>query len=75
MSHFKMLISVVSLLASLAAILLCLVVLGTIRHTDHLSNPPLPVAEEAHLVNLCDSEGQECRPVLYHPFGDPFVFD
>jgi len=28
-----------------------------------------------YLANLCDSEGLECRPILYRPFGSPIVFD
>lgn len=75
MSWMKTTVLVVSLVASLCAIVLCLTVMTMVRHETHQSSEVLPVAEEPHLVNLCDSEGQECRPVLYHPFGDPFVFD
>jgi len=28
-----------------------------------------------YLANLCDSEGLDCRPILYRPFGSPIAFD
>jgi len=75
MSRAILLVMVVNLLASLGAIMFCVIMLGVVVHGDHIKSTPLPVAEEAYLVNVCDSEGLECQPLMYHPFGDPFVFD
>jgi len=73
------------ILATLALVVIMTILLVKVlpicaRPTSSEAIEPEPAVEvidsTAYLASLCDQDGDECQPILYHPVGNqPLSFD
>ena len=77
----RMLAEYCNIFATLAlVVIMSIMVFKVLPMFDHQMMKMEPDVEEmtsmAYMANLCDAEGDECRPIMYHPAGnEPLSFD
>ncbi|MFH1142267.1 MAG: hypothetical protein ABIH67_02430 [Candidatus Uhrbacteria bacterium] len=81
----RMIAEYCNILATLSLVVIMTILLIRVlpvnaRPTGSEAIEPEPAVETidsmAYLASLCDQDGDECRPILYHPAGNqPLSFD